>query len=138
MTEKNPAVPFFSLNISDIRVHKSVEILGNAFTEYHAAHHLFPYVPSYNLKPVGAWVEETFEGRKAPTFEMLSSVEFNVLADSLVNSVTTRESSLVPFESEICELMVRERVALDEQMMAEKASLEEPPASVEPLSVRYV
>jgi hypothetical protein len=122
MTEENPAVPFFSLNISDIYVSPVVELLGNAFTEYHAAHHLFPYVPSYRLRTVGLWVSERFADRKAPTFELLSPAEFNVLADSIVNSLTSEHSTLIPWRTEAGDLLKRPRIAHDEEEEAPASS----------------
>lgn len=122
MADDNTAVPFFSLNISDIYVNRAVEVLGNTFTEYHAAHHLFPYVPSYALAPVGRWVNEHFADWKAPTFRLTSPDEFNVLADSLVNLLTASGQTLIFWQTEAGELMRLTRVAYDEQDEAPASS----------------
>lgn len=85
---ENPTVKLMALNVSDIRSGWFVETLGNAFTEYHSAHHLMPAVPSYRLARVGAWLDEKYGHCKAPTLDLTRSNDFNLIGDAIVNSVT--------------------------------------------------
>lgn len=100
--EENPAVTVLALNVSDLRSGRLVELLGNAFTEYHAAHHLLPYVPSYHLAAAGRWVDARFGDRKAPVFDLRRAEHFNLIGDTLVLSLTRAAgASLVPEPSAV-------------------------------------
>lgn len=96
----NPSVHFFALNISDIRVGKVVEVLGNAFTEHHCAHHLVPYVPCYNLSTVGGWLSERFATEKAPTLALTTTHDLNLVGDALMYSlVNPPGTSLITWQT---------------------------------------
>ncbi|MCB9798068.1 MAG: fatty acid desaturase, partial [Alphaproteobacteria bacterium] len=86
--DENPAVTVLALNVSDLRSGWLIESLGNRFTEFHAAHHLLPYVPSYHLAKAGAWVDARFADRKAPVFDLRRTEHFNLIGDTLVLSLT--------------------------------------------------
>ncbi|MCA9668672.1 MAG: fatty acid desaturase [Myxococcales bacterium] len=108
--QENPAVELMALNISDIHFSRVVEVLGNAFTEHHAAHHLMPYVPSYRLYRVGRWLDERFGSRRAPALNLLDPEDMNLIGDSLFNSLRNPQGkSLVTWNTSLGTMHRRQR-----------------------------
>ena len=84
---KNPAVRFFSLNITDIELGPITRAFGNSFTEHHAAHHLVPFAPSYRLPTVGAWLDAALGDLKAPKLRLNTIADTTFLGDGIVGSI---------------------------------------------------
>lgn len=86
MKEDNELPLLFALNISDIRGGWLLRTLGNGFTDHHAAHHVFPFAPCYRLARAARWLEERFDGLKAPVLRIGSCVDTTAVFDGLTAS----------------------------------------------------
>lgn len=107
--DDTPDALVMALNISDLRSGWLLEILGNAFTEYHATHHLLPYVPSYHLAEAARWIDARFGARRAPSFDLRRAAHFNLIGDTLVLSVTRAAGKSLVAEPTAVGTMLRMR-----------------------------
>lgn len=96
MQSRNPAPKLMALNVSDIRLGSFTWLLGNRFSEYHAAHHLLSFVPCYRLDTVGRWLDERFAAIKAPVLRPLTVADATLLGDTIVASVARPRAEGLP------------------------------------------